>query len=396
MNPMIRKSYNTTLFNLVCFVVCAFICIASHASTQGSASSYRPNVFYSGIVYLGNFDQIKTNYPYALSINQAINAVGLLDQRFNQLIQQSSPQHFNLHFGLADLKKGQSIAMALAFESENVSTEVIGNNRKIIVEAGAQLFFFDFASMTLIANIPLSMAKNHVVAKELNYQEQLPRLFSELYLGLDGGDSLLTMAFNLLGSAKINLSKPLRFQLEQVSSSENVQVFMPQNITAVRFNQFIGQYFSARLAHQYNISVLPFTKGYAIGNQMAGRFSNGSVFNLNLPTPDYVFSLELLDLKKAPYKDDLMYASRLALSMSQQHSGKVFINEVFQYAVPKLVSANMTQIDDWSAFHDVIEVLIDELVEQLGSPNKKWFKSHAKDNQAYGKFTVKQELFSAK
>jgi hypothetical protein len=390
---MIWKSTKAVLTKYSHYSVCLFFFLQSCSSTVVSAADYRPDVFYSGIAYLGNFDQIKQNYPYALAINKSDNSVGLLDKQFSQLIQQSSPQNFNLHFGLADLKKGQSIAMALAFERESVSTEVIGDNRKIIVEAAAQVFFFDFASMTLIANVPLSIAKNHVVAKTVDYQAQLPTLFTELYLGVDNGTGLLSMALDIVESARIDLSKSLRFQLTEVSSSEDVQSFLPPDIAAVRFNQFIGQYFSARLAHQFTISVLPFTKGYAIGNQMAGRFANGSVFNLNLPDPDYVFALDLMNLKRAPYKDNLMYACRLSLSLSQKFSGKTYFNDVFQYAVPKLVSANMTQIDDWAAFHDVIEVLIDELVVQLGAPDKKWFKTHAKDKNSYDKFTVKQRLF---
>lgn len=378
------------------FFCLLFISFAACTTPSSAKVNYRPDVFFSGIAYLGNYSHIEQNYPYAMRLNRLKNTVAndvqpsLLDRHFIESIKGIKPLNFNMQFGLADLRKGQSIAMALALESESVSTEVIGDKRKVIVEAAAQLFFFDYASMTLLANVPLNIAKNHVLQKDLNYLAHLPPLFKSLYLGNSG---LLAQAADLIKTTSLDLANTIRFQLVQVSTSSKVQGFLPASLTTQRFNQFVGQYFSSRLANKYQIAVLPFTKGYAVGNQMAGRFANGNVFNLTLPVPDYTFTIEIADLKKAPFKGNLMYASRIGMSFTQKVSNTVYFDDLFQYAVPKLVTKTMTEIDDWPAYNDAIEVLIDELTTQLGKPDKSWFSSHSKELAVYKKFRVKRALF---
>jgi len=398
MQLKIGKLIHVFIYRTQSLILSAVACFACTALPV-VAEKHHPDVVFSGIAYLGNYSHIQQNYSYALNLNSLDKSLvssqpRALDKHFLKVIRDIKPQLFNLQFGLADLRKGQSIAMALAIESESVSTEVIGTNRKIIVEAAAQLFFFDFATMTLLANFPVNLATNHVVKKDIDYMVQLPQLFSDLYLGKDSNKGLLSLAAEVSKHASLDLSKTIRFQLEQVTTENKVQAVFPADLTVQRFNQFIGQYFSARLANNYKIAVLPFTKGYAIGNQMAGRFANGNVFNLNLPPADYTFALAVNDLIKAPYKDNVMYASRVGFSLTQKVSNKVYFNDLFQYAVPKLVTHTMTEIDDWSAYHDAIEVLIDDLIIQLGEPNKDWFKTHAKDKQAYKKFKIKQTLFT--
>jgi hypothetical protein len=358
----------------------------------------KPAVYFAGIAYLGQYNLLQQNYPYALALNQADkNGQGQLDIRFHQMVKASQPQHMRIEFGLANTRKSQSVVMALAIEREAVSTEIIGKNRKIIAEINAQLFFFDFDSMSLIGNFPLSMAKNHIVPAGQDFTAEILPLFSDLYLGvakeIDAGKNMLALAIKKLEQVSPGPSQGVRFQLEQVSLSARVKPLLPDNLSTQRFNQFIGQYFSARLASRYDVTVLPFTKGYAIGNQMAGRFSNGTVFNIVIPEPDYVFSIAVTSLKKAPLNKNLMYAARIKFNLTEKNQQRLYIDGHFQKAIPKLVMNTQNEIDDWSAYHDAIEMLIDDLITQLGKPKKQWFNTHAKDNKSYKGFAEKKELF---
>ena len=43
--------------------------------------------------------------------------------------------------------------------------------------------------------------------------------------------------------------------------------------------------------------MLPYTKGQTIGSKMAARFVNGDVYNLEIPSADYVFNIDILNFK---------------------------------------------------------------------------------------------------
>ena len=52
------------------------------------------------------------------------------------------------------------------------------------------------------------------------------------------------------------------------------------------------------LSTRAGVSIIPYSKGYAVGNVMSIRVSDGDVYNLKLPKPDYEISVELSALKK--------------------------------------------------------------------------------------------------
>lgn len=388
--------YTVTRVVFLLAVTLSGACAATQHQNTTSEIEKR-TVHFAGVAYLGKYNLLEQNYPNALSLNKTqLNGQGQLDFKFIQSVRSSQPKYLNIDFGLANTQKSQSMVMALAIERESVSTEIIGKHRKIIAEVSAQLFFFDFESMSLIANVPLSIAKNHVVPAEQNYESEILPLFSDLYLGTahKSSKNLLSLAVKTLENVSPDQSTGLRFQLESVSLNKNVTSLLPQSLSETRFSQFVGQYFSARLANQYSVTVLPFTKGYGIGNQMAGRFSNGTVFNIGVPEPDYVFSINVTGLKKAPLNENLMYAARIKFDLTEKTQRKRFLDGHFQMAVAKLVMDSQSEIDDWGAYHDAIEVLIDDLIKQLGEPDKKWFKTHSREKASYVKFVKRKGMFS--
>ena len=230
-------------------------------------------------------------------------------------------------------------SISIALEKERVSQEKVGRNTKLIAEVSGQALFFDFKSMTLVANYPIEIALNHTINSVTVTQQDIQKLFDKLYFGSDEQAGFINHAVNIMANLQPNYSQGLRFQVASVSFSDKARQFLPDDLPPQRLSQFIGQYFSARLAKTKGLTVLPFTKGFAIGNQMSGRFANGDVFTLTLPDADYTFELSVLDFKKAPYKKNQVYAARLGLKLKEPLLKKTYVDGAFHYAVPKLVLA---------------------------------------------------------
>lgn len=357
-----------------------------------AATLEKPVFHYAGVSYLGGKQYIEEAYPQALKLNDTEGG-NRLNHRLLELTQTLSPKYFDLSFEKANQDKGQYKVVSLALDREYVSVEDLGAHTKITVEASGQLLFMDYQTLTLIASYPVDSQVSTTVDQ---YDEsQLTGLIEQLYFFSDVGDAngnglLEQAAIKLSNANPAEFADGARFQVTDVLLSDKANKLVDSESI---FKQFLGQYFTSRLSYQYKLNVIPFVKGYAIGNVMVGRFSNGDVYNLTLPLPDYEFVLAVNDINKLEKGRVNIYGSELGIGFSQPELGRSYLNDYFYYVVQKLISKNQKTVDDWSAYEDAMIVLIDDIVDQLGNPDKKWIKDHSNDESVYKRFKKKAALF---
>lgn len=358
----------------------------------------KPTVYYAGVACLGDYQYIQTNYPFAYQLSQPLagQTVGQLDKHFKALIEKEPNPSFNLALELANYKKGPAIVMSLAIEKEHYSLEKFSDYDKIITEVSAQLLFFDFQSMQLVASYPISIASNDVMSGDRGnpqaLRKKLAQNFADLYMGAD--KNLMTLARDRLPQIRLKQDNALRFKVDTVNFSEQAISHLPQPDKAPSYAQIIGQYFTAQLDRHADIAVLPYIKGYAIGNKMSARMANGDVYTLALPAPDYVFDVEVSNFKNLHQDNSQLFASRLKLALREPLSDDIIVNDYFHYAVAKLVGREQHSIDAWSAYEDAIEALLTEFSQQLPKPNKKWFSLHSSSTENFKKIKRKRDLFN--
>lgn len=358
------------------------------------SSTHQVKVHYAGLAFLGRYDYIQANYPMALSLNPINNSTqGVIDQAIFKQLKTTPLKNLALDLKLASLKNSDALVMAIAIDNEIISTEIHGPHTKVLIDLSAQILFFDYKNMSLVESHPVTFSLNHTVPKQQQLsKKQQHQLFQQAYLGQGHQGGFIHHIVKTLKNLSIAEAGNLHFQVQSVDVSKIRQRILnhrlPQQVA-----QYFGQYFSAQLAHQYSISVLPYVKGYAIGNTMAARVANGTVYQLKLPKADYQFNLHFLGMKKHKEPDSYLYSSKLRLQLKEPFLQKTYLNDDFRYAVYKPVQKTSYQLDDWPAYRDASENLIDELVQQLAKPNKKWIKTHARDKKSYRRFKLKQELF---
>lgn len=375
-------------------IAAALFLIVYSSASLGEINT--PVFHYAGIAYLGDYQYVEENYSLTRWLNGEDAA---LDRALLSKLQATPPEHMDLRFELADLNNSESRVLAIAVENERVSAELFDINgvihTKLIVEISLQLLFYDFDSMSLTDNYPVSVAINHLIAGRDPEIEQASReLAHSLYTGGDSGPGILDQITEMLRVLAPRESRGLRFQMASIDIAERVLPLLPENLTAEQFSQLVGQLFSAELSKQTQVDVLPYTRGYAIGNQLPGRFSNGGVFNLQLPEADYNFALTLKNLTKNEAQGNFVYGAQAGFEVSEPFSGKKYVNGDFRMGIYKLGSENSLSTDDWSAYEDVVFSLADELIEQLRAPSKKWHNEHARDKKSFSQFRQLEELFN--
>ena len=152
---------------------------------------------------------------------------------------------------------------------------------------------------------------------------------------------------------------------------------VPERVQHDALAQVFGQYFTAQLTHLGGLNMIPYTKGYAIGNKMAGRMANGDVYTLTLPEADYVFTVDISNFKHIAQPNKHLFASRVKFTAKEATRSDAMLDDYFHAAVAKLVSDKQTYIDDWAAYEDALETVLSDLAQQLSAPEKKWFDNHS-------------------
>lgn len=357
----------------------------------------RPTIYYAGVSYLGDNKYIATNYPVVtkLNVSPGENQAAPLDKAFYQLIDSTPDLPFAITPALGNYESGPAIAMTLAIERESVSVDKFNDYYKLVAEISAQLLFFDFQSMQLIASIPLDIARNDVV--DLNDDLQLAKEanLSALYQMSGANTNLLMLARDRLLTAILPGENMLRFQVESLEFGPKSSPLIPATLAPGPLSQIFGQYFTAQLAHYGNFNMVPYTKGYAIGNKMSGRMSNGDVYQLTLPAPDYVFNVSVTNFKLIEKDHKNLYAARVLLSAREATDSHLILSDHFHYAVQMLVSKQQTSDTDWPGYEDALEMLLMEISQQLNAPDKKWFDTHTQNKRkTYQAFSAWSEQFN--
>jgi hypothetical protein len=365
--------------------------------TIPSPANGRQPVYYAGLAFLGDFQYVDANYPLTRKLN---DGAGALDAALADALHAVEPEHLELRDTLADLNRTDTVVLAIAVDRERVSRERFefrqGLRTKLIVELSLQVLFYDLAAGTLVDNVPVSAAINHVLdgSREADIDAEALELAHTLYYGGEQTSGLLAEVAARVSGIRPAAADGLRFKLESLTLGEDLHDLLPVERSERQVGQGLGQWFSARLSERTGVSVIPFTRGYAIGSQLPGRFANGEAFNLKLPEPDYALQIEFRKLVKQNAGDKLIYGAQAHFRLEEPFTKSVSIDGDYRLGIYKLASESRIEADDWSAYEDAAEGLLDELVEQLKAPQRKWHSSHARDESSFNQFNASKELFN--
>ena len=147
------------------------------------------------------------------------------------------------------------------------------------------------------------------------------------------------------------------------------------------YEVLLAQSFSSFLTQNQNVSVLPYTKGHAIGNKMALQIANGDVYNLKIPEETYAIDITLRKFAKNnlganDYKSVWGYASYFAFKVSIPGENDNILNAKFRGLVTKSILKDASHaVYDWAIFGESINKLFDEFTQHISAPDEDWLKS---------------------
>ena len=354
------------------------------------------DVYYAGVSFIGNYADNQRLYPYSTALSNELNEDGLpvLEQELLKRIRVIDRPDVNFLIGeLGDTRTGNAITMAFAVDWENVSIEQISGLYKIVIDLHVQILLFDYSTQKIIGSYPVALQVRDVSETEPT-SEKIFSIIRSLYIGNDFGINIFDAFAKRLIEVPIQASVGSFLRVNNVILEDKAIIHIPENETNSQsaFQTLVAQSFGKYLSLNQNVSLLPYTKGEAIGSKMTMSFSNGDIYNLSIPSPDYGIDLIVRGFKKVKAgenhaKVSWVYGSYVRIKVEQPDTKKIYMNIPFVNAAIKEVPISQTVVDDWSAFQESLFSFFDQFSRQVSKPDKKWLKKATKEKDAKKQFS---------
>lgn len=342
-------------------------------------------VAFAGFAYAGAQSTIEARFPYSKQYADVLTGDGgsLVYQLINDEIKARPPEHLRIVPKIQELKgKDRALAVALVIGSETVVVEQFGSLHKLLVLVRGQTMFFDFKSMSVLRAYPLSFAYvdllNHAPS-----QDEIRARVKLVYEGANGKSGLLSRFAGSLARAAIpeQVSRYVQVTSAQVSPEaiDALPAYVKSEPGAVQ--TWLADIVSEAVSTRVGIPVVPYAKGYAVGNVLSMSIMDGQVFSLKLPTPDFEISAELTGLKKIKFSEVAGGASSFIYGAYAQlrieDALKKGMNTALKNGETRVIPASQAYIDDFPHFYDAINGLFTKAALAIEGGDDKWIKNAA-------------------
>jgi hypothetical protein len=352
-------------------------------------------VAFAGFAYAGDLQTSAQRFPYSKLLESKL--VGGLNAELQKSMANAKPEHFALVRRIDDLNgRDQAVAVAMVMTNETASIEKFGSAYKVLVQLRAQAMFFDFKSKTVLRAYPISFAYIDVLAAPPTPEQIIERI-GAVYRGTAGKAGLIQRFVDTLQRATIPSSVPLFVQVTNVSVGDEARPEFPEHLRGPAGDTWIADALGEAISSKLGIPILPYAKGYAIGNVMSMTIGDSTVFNLTLPKPDYEFSADIVKLKKVLYSDQpagksFIYGTLAKIQLLEPLSETAYLRSGFKNGEVKVVPATQVTTDDFPAFEDSMRGLFAKLSRSVAGEEPTWLKSAADSKDIDQQITKTREL----
>jgi hypothetical protein len=396
-----------------------------------SAQTLYPTLQWAGISFITRDIDVSEQFKHSSILNEDLRP--FITKKLSSLNNLS----FVLNVENAESYRDGTISFLLATDTERISAGKLNVNNEIrclsIYSISLQAFVYDQASQSILQIFPFSGEVNHLDpliendCKKRNHDLDTLRILM-FYLSIDKSRveqmELLKMPFEqrvsqllnesnkknslqvpnnlfgefmasierldpnairdtnfIVGISEISLSDLSVNQLSGFTEfSENKYFSDIFGFQEDAFKIWMSQQFTKWFNEAFNLPLIPFTKGKALGGDVPIKFSDSAkILNLKLPSLDFGFKINIRGFKKAKLDE-----SRLRQAYAWGAFGNiVFENPGYQeytsIDVKNILSEEVNKgddIDDWKRFNFSLNKSMRDYIQNLKKLDKKWVKDN--------------------
>lgn len=360
------------------------------------------DVALAGLAYSGSASTIEQRFEYSRRFEQEQTRAGTpIGQQMLSMLSSAQPRNLKIVPQLDELKgRTQALATALVIGSETVSAEQFGQVHKLTVLIRGQAMLFDFKSMNVVRSYPVSFAYIDALDHAPQPEEILGRV-KLVYQGVNGKPGLLARFAASVAQAEIPANVPRYLQVTSVRVAPEALDTLPAYIKSEpgAAETWAADLVGEALSTQAGVPIVPYAKGYAIGNVMSMLVSDGTVFELKLPKPDYEIAVELSGFKKVRFNEvqggatSFVYGAYAQMRIQEPLSGKSFLDTALKNGESRVIPASQEYVDDFPHYYAAVNGLFVKTAQVMsGKGDHKWIKTAAASKDIDAQIAQTKEL----
>lgn len=364
-----------------------FLLFACLVYGQFAVAQHAPEVAFAGFAYSGSASTKATRFPHSTQYEKELQAAGTsIGQSISQMLDAAPPNHLRIVPQIASLKgRDQALAVALVIGAETVSVEQFGNAHKLMVLIRGQAMFFDFKSMNVVRSYPISFAYIDLLNHPPTTDEVQARV-KVVYQGTGDKAGVMARFVQSVEKAQIPETVPRYLQVTSVQLKPEALEVLPAYVKSEpgAAETWAADLVSEAISTRTGVPIVPFAKGYAIGNVMSMTVSDGTVFELKLPQPDYEIKVELSGFRKVKFSEvqggasSFVYGAYAQMHIEEPLSRKAYLNTALKNGETRVIPASQRYVDDFPHFYDAVNGLFVKLAQAMdGKGDEKWLRSAA-------------------
>lgn len=364
-----------------------FLWLAWLVCSQSAFAQQAPEVAFAGFAYSGSASTMAARFPHSQRYEEELQTAGTsMGQNLRRLLNATPPSHLKIVSQIEALKgRDQALAVALVIGSETVSVEQFGNAHKLMVLIRGQAMFFDFKSMNVLRAYPVSFAYIDLLDHPPTADEVLARV-KLVYQGTGDKAGVLARFAQNVAKAQIPPGVPRFLQVTSVQLKPEALEVLPAYIKSEpgAAETWAADLVSEAISTRVGVPIVPYAKGYAIGNVMSMRISDGTVFELKLPQPDYEIKVELSGFRKVKFSEvqggasSFVYGAYAQMHIEEPLSRKAYLSTALKNGETRVIPASQRHVDDFPHFYDAVNGLFVKLAQAMdGKGDEKWLRSAA-------------------
>lgn len=364
-----------------------FLWLAWLACSQSAFAQQAPEVAFAGFAYSGSASTMAARFPHSQRYEEELQTAGTsMGQNLRRLLDATPPSHLKIVSQIEALKgRDQALAVALVIGSETVSVEQFGNAHKLMVLIRGQAMFFDFKSMNVLRAYPVSFAYIDLLDHPPTADEVLARV-KLVYQGTGDKAGVLARFAQNVAKAQIPPGAPRFLQVTSVQLKPEALEVLPTYIKSEpgAAETWAADLVSEAISTRVGVPIVPYAKGYAIGNVMSMRISDGTVFELKLPQPDYEIKVELSGFRKVKFSEvqggasSFVYGAYAHMHIEEPLGRKAYLSTALKNGETRVIPASQRHVDDFPHFYDAVNGLFVKLAQAMdGKGDEKWLRSAA-------------------
>jgi len=336
------------------------------------------DMYFAGFAFMGNYENRADLYPYASQFMANKDESLAVKKALMSVVKGTVYKNINIITDrLANLKSGSDqLTITFGLSSEKVSYQSYHGGFLVKCQVYSTVMVFDFTQKKVIANYPARVEFVDFLDAKPDSQE-LRKIFYNMYTNLNIKSSVFVNWNKRLVDLNVKSEYGNYIKVNSVKLSTDAAAMLGGDVDAVESR--LAQFLEASLSDQFQIPLLPFTKGEAIGGSVPARFSDMSSFNFKLPVADYEINVVIPELKKVVVNSkgviQIIYASYLEVSVFQPDLNRVLSSvRVRNTPVATLNKHSNIKLSDSDEFNKSIEGLLNQFSRQIEKRDRDWLQ----------------------